>query len=261
VTSDHPTLHVVEHGDGTPLVLLGSLGSTTAMWQPQFDGLADRFRCLAIDLPGHGASPTAAGGDSVTIASLADGVIDVLDRLGLHRVAVAGLSIGGMMALQLAAAHPERLTGVVALCTSAHLPSVESWRERATLVRTATNGAEAIAPTIVGRWFTPAFAAAHPDDVAAMEAMIGSVDPEGYARCCEAIGAMDLRPSLPTIDVPLLVIAGDADPSTPPDHGRAIATAAPLARFAVVPAAHLASWERSDDVNRLIAGFLEEGQT
>jgi 3-oxoadipate enol-lactonase len=81
---------------------------------------------------------------------------------------------------------------------------------------------------------------------------------EGYAGCCEAIDAMDLRAVVGSIRTPALVIAGDADPATPPPHGRAIAEAIPDAEFTIVPgAAHLAAVEQADHVIALILNFLE----
>jgi pimeloyl-ACP methyl ester carboxylesterase len=87
--------------------------------------------------------------------------------------------------------------------------------------------------------------------------MISGISAEGYAGCCEAIASMDLRPGLSSIAVPTLVVAGRQDPSIPPEHGKAIAAAVPGARFELLdPAAHLASVERADAVNALIAKHL-----
>ncbi len=120
-------------------------------------------------------------------------------------------------------------------------------------------GAGAVAAAVVGRWLTPDYAADHPDEVAELEAMIASTDAEGYAACCEAIAAMDLRAGLPSIAVPTLVIAGTADPATPPEHGELIASLVPGARFELVDAAHLACWEAADAVNALLQDHLTGG--
>ena len=86
--------------------------------------------------------------------------------------------------------------------------------------------------------------------------MVSSADAEGYASCCEAIAEMDLRDDLPRIAAPTLVVAGTDDPSTPPEHGELIATLIPGARIEILEAAHLASWERADEVNALLAAHL-----
>jgi 3-oxoadipate enol-lactonase len=87
--------------------------------------------------------------------------------------------------------------------------------------------------------------------------MIAATDPGGYAACCEAIAAMDLRAGLPSVRAPALVLSGAQDPSIPPSHGRVIADAIPGSRYELLdPAAHLATVERADAVNQLIADFL-----
>jgi pimeloyl-ACP methyl ester carboxylesterase len=110
---------------------------------------------------------------------------------------------------------------------------------------------------VLGRWFTAGYAESHPGLVASYRAMISGIDAEGYAGCCEAIAAMDLRGGLPGISAPTLVVAGRQDPSIPPEHSQAIAAAVTGARLEILdPAAHLASVERADAVTSLIAEHL-----
>lgn len=246
---------VTEADHGPFVVWLGSLGSTAAMWDPQVDAFEDRCRCVLIDHPGHGASPAAPG--PYTIDGLADDVVSVLDRLAIDRAHFAGLSIGGMIAISLATRYAARVDRLALLCTSAHLGPPEGWHERAATVR--ADGPKAVATAVVGRWFTPAYAERHPEEVDDMVAMISSVDPEGYAACCEAIAAMDLRDALSGIAAPTVVIAGSEDPAASPQHSKTIASLIPRARLAIVDGAHLSSWERADDVNHLLAAhFLSE---
>ena len=106
---------------------------------------------------------------------------------------------------------------------------------------------------MLARWFTPGFA-----DVGPYREMLLSVDPEGYARCCDALARWDVRDALGAVRAPTLVIAGADDPSTPPDDGRAARRGAiPGARFEVIDqAAHIASVEQADVFNRLIEEHL-----
>jgi 3-oxoadipate enol-lactonase len=114
---------------------------------------------------------------------------------------------------------------------------------------------------VVGRWFTPAFAERHPDVVGRLREGLLAVPPEGYAGCCEALAELDLRPDLATIAAPTLVLAGEEDPATPPEHGQAIAAAIPQAEFELVAcAAHLASVERAELVTALLLRFLQNDQ-
>ena len=120
-------------------------------------------------------------------------------------------------------------------------------------------GVGAIADAVLGRWFTPGFAGAHPDVIERMRGILAATPREGYAGCCEAIAEMDLTPDLPSIAAPTLVIAGEQDPATPPEHGRRIADLIPGARFEVVsPAAHLATIERPDLTTAMILRFLSD---
>ncbi len=247
-------LHAERAGRGSgPVVLwLGSLGSTTTMWDPQIAALGERARCVLVDLPGHGASAVAP--PPYTIGGLAGGVVAALDRLEVERAHVVGLSIGAMIAMAMAARHGDRVDHLALLCTSAQLGPPSRWHERAATVR--AEGTKAIATTVVGRWLTPSYAAAHPDVVEDLVAMVSSADAEAYAACCEAIAEMDLRDDLPRIAAPTLVVAGTVDPSTPPEHGELVAALIPGARIEILEAAHLASWERADEVNALLAAHL-----
>ncbi len=240
---------------GTPLLLLGSLGTTLAMWEPQRQALAERRRLIRADHRGHGGSPVPDG--PYTIEDLGGDALALLDRLGVRRASYCGLSLGGMVGMWLAAHAPERIDRLVLLCTSAHPPNAGAYLERAAAVR-AAGSPRVVADSVVERWFTPALASERPDVVAAHRAMIAATPAEGYAGCCEAIAALDLRDALARIEAPTLVIAGADDPATPPDEGLAIAEAIAGARLEVVAdARHLASVQQAGAVNRLIGDHLD----
>jgi 3-oxoadipate enol-lactonase len=239
---------------GAPvLVMSHSLGASLAMWQPQVDALADRFRVVCYDHRGHGRSPVPPG--PYEIADLGADLIALLDRLGVARAHVCGLSIGGMVGLWAAARHPDRIDRLVVLCTSALLGPPDGWRDRAALV--LARGTEAVADGHLARWLTPGFVAEHPELWAELRAMLVATDPEGYAASCGAIERMDLRADLAAIRAPVLAVAGADDPATPPEHLVRIAESIPGGRVEVVAgAAHLASLEKADEVTALIAGHL-----
>jgi 3-oxoadipate enol-lactonase len=160
-----------------------------------------------------------------------------------------------MVGMWLAANAPGRIDALGVCCTTAHFPQPEPWTQRAATVR--ADGMAAIAEQVVGRWFTPAFARRDPAIPARFAATLETVTPEGYAGCCEAIAAMDLRPPLPAITAPTLVIAGSEDPATPPWHGAVIARAIPGARLRVVRgSAHLANVSAAGEVTAALTGHL-----
>lgn len=252
-------VHAVQDGaeDAPVLILSPSLGSTVAMWEPQLAALTGRFRVIRYDPRGHGGSPVPAG--PYAIAELGADLLALLDRLGAPRAHLAGLSLGGMTAMWVAAHHPERVATLTLLCTSAQLGPAQAWAERAALVR--GQGSAAVAAAVVERWFTPAWAARHPVEVRRYQAMIGATSAEGYASCCSAIEAMNLIPALPQITAPTLVIAGEQDPSTPPEHARRIVAGIPGARLEVLAeAAHLANVEQPQAVNQLLLAHLVGGR-
>jgi 3-oxoadipate enol-lactonase len=241
--------------DAPVVVLSNSLGTSLAMWDPQRDTLSG-YRVVRYDTRGHGRSPVP-GGPS-TIADLGDDLVALLDRLEIERASLVGVSLGGMVSLWVAAHHPDRVERLAPCFTSAQLGPPELWRERSALV--LQKGTEALADTLLGRWFTPAFAAREPEVVASMRAIIASTPGEGYASCCNAIEMMDLRPDLQLIVAPTLVIAGAVDPSTPPEHGALIAAGIHGAEFRVLAdSAHLGNIEQREAFDAALLGHLEGG--
>jgi len=237
-----------------PVLILGnSLGTTREMWEPQLARLGEHFRLLRYEHRGHGGSPAPPGPYSV--ADLGADVLRVLDDFGVTRAAYCGLSLGGMVGMWLAANAPGRIGALAVCCSTAHFPQPALWTQRAVTVR--AEGMAAIAGPVVGRWFTPAFTRADPATTARFVATLETVTPEGYAGCCEAIAAMDLRPALPAITAPTLVIAATEDPATPPWHGAVIARGIPGARLRVVRgAAHLANVSAAGEVTAALSGHL-----
>ncbi|MGH3972266.1 MAG: alpha/beta fold hydrolase, partial [Pseudonocardiaceae bacterium] len=159
------------------LVLAGPLGSTMQIWQPQVEALVDRFQILRYDHRGHGGSPVSDG--PYAIADMAIDVVALLDQLGIERAAFCGLSLGGMVGIWLAAHAPERLSSLVLCSTTAHYDDPGPYLERAASVRWV--GTVAIASKVVAGWFTPEWAAAHPEVVEQATQMIAGTSDEGYA--------------------------------------------------------------------------------
>lgn len=250
-------IHHVDEGprEAPVLVLAGSLGSTVEMWQPQVAPLAERFRLIRVDHRGHGGSTVPPG--PYGMADLAGDVLALLDRLGLDRVAWCGLSMGGCVGMYLASEAPERISRLTLCCTSSYWPDASVWSDRIAAVESGGTGA--IAEAVVSRWFTPAFAAAHPDVVADAVRQVTDTPDGGYAACCAALRDFDHRARLGAITAPTLVIAGSADPSTPVEpHARTIVDGIPGARLEVLDAAHLATIEQSDQATALIAAHSRE---
>jgi 3-oxoadipate enol-lactonase len=247
--------HRLDGPPGAPiLVLSGSLGTDLTMWDRLLVPLRERYRTLTYDLRGHGQSGVPPG--PYAMSDLGEDLLSLMDQLEIERASLCGLSIGGMISMWIAANAPERVDGLIVCCSSAHMDPEAGYGERARAVR--RDGLEPIADSVIGRWFTGRFIRENPVLVGDMRARLCAVPPEGYAGCCEAIDGMDLRGALRAIRARTLVVAGEADPATPPDHGRAIAEAVPDAELIVLPgAAHLAPVEQPEDTAALILDFLD----
>ena len=245
--------YVLEGPESAPVIAFSnSLGTTTAMWDEQVAALRGDFRCLRYDTRGHGRSnlPT----NHFTLDDLAGDLAALLGALGIGRAHVVGLSLGGMTGQALAAQRHDLVDRLVLVATAAHLPPKDLWLDRAAMVR--AKGMEAVAGNVVQRWFTPPSQTSEGAD-ATRRRLVEEISAEGYAACCEAIGAMDLRARIGAIRAPTLVIAGAEDPATPPAMGREIASLVPGAEFTTVAdAAHMIAVERPRELTALIRGFL-----
>ncbi|MEV6840477.1 3-oxoadipate enol-lactonase [Streptomyces sp. NPDC051133] len=226
--------HRAEGPVSAPPLLLGpSLGTSLALWDQVAPELSTGHRVVRWDLPGHGASAADLIGPGATVGDLAALVLSLADSLGIDRFAYAGVSLGGAVGLHLAVHHPERLTSLAVLCSSADFGGSTAWRERAARVR--RDGLGWLADNADARWFTPGFT------VPRLVRDHREADPRAYAACCDALAAFDLRDRLGDIAVPTLLVAGRQDPATPPAHLRQIADAVPHATLVELPgASHLA---------------------
>ncbi|HEX3835025.1 MAG TPA: 3-oxoadipate enol-lactonase [Solirubrobacteraceae bacterium] len=248
-------LHHEQTGSADAPVLLmgGSLGTNLAMWDPQLPVLTGRH-VIRFDHRGHGRSPAPPG--PYSIADLGADVLALIDRLGIERADYCGLSIGGMVGQWLAINAPQRIGRLVLICTSPDTLNPDAFQDRARTVRDA-GSTEVVADAVVANWFTQPYADGHPDVIARHRQMIVDTPVEGYAACCEAIAGHNVRARLSQITASTLVIAAAGDRAIPPSQGEAIAAGVPGSKLQILdPAAHIASVERADSVNALIAQHL-----
>jgi 3-oxoadipate enol-lactonase len=238
---------------GAPVVVLShSLGSDLSMWAPQLAALEGSFHVLRYDGRGHGQ--TTVRREPCTIAELGGDVLRLLDALALERVHFCGLSIGGLIGMWLGVHAPKRIASLVLSNTAARIGTAETWNARIEAVR--KDGMAAIAPTVVGRWFTPAFRERSPAVVAAALRTLAATPAEGYVACCAAIRDADASGDLGTIRAPTLVVAGSSDPATTPADGRLLAEGIAGAKYVELPASHLSNLEAFERFNAELVRFL-----
>ena len=113
-----------------------------------------------------------------------------------------------------------------------------------------------VAESVVERWLTPAYRSAHPQETRSVLTMLESANPQGYIACCAAVRDADLRPDLPLLRVPCLVLAGTHDASIPLTDAQFLAKTIPVAQFVEVAAAHLSNIEAQKEFDRQVLQFL-----
>lgn len=236
--------------DAPALVLLNSIGTDMDLWDGMMPYLRDRFTLLRIDTRGHGASIADPG--DFTLAMLADDALAVADAAGFRRFSLAGVSLGGMIGMELALRAPGRIGKLVPICTSAAMDSA-SWSDRIAKVR--SEGMAAIAGLAMGRFLSDA---AEPALFDSVHRQLLAMDPQGYAGCGAAIRDMDLADRISGIAAPTLVVTGTRDTSTPFEgHGEHLVARIHGAAHVSLKAAHLAPLEAPEALARVLISFLE----
>jgi 3-oxoadipate enol-lactonase len=236
------------------LVFSHSLACDHSMWEPQMAAFGD-FRILRFDTRGHGASAAPAG--DYTLELLADDLKALLDALSIRSCHFVGLSMGGMIGQQFALRHPGRFASMTLADTTSRYPAEARavWDERLALVR--SRGMDAIVPSTLERWFTPAFREREPATVAHIGQLIRTTPVAGYAGCAVGISRINLTARLGSIDCPALVVVGDSDMGTPRPMAEEIVRALPGSRLQVIEqAAHLSNVEQPVEFNRVLRQFL-----
>ena len=251
---DDIEVHYQVRGRGAPLLMLMGMGASGDMWGDEFlSRLARAFRLILVDNRGTGATPRGAA--PYSIAQLAADGVGVLDAEGLSAAHVFGVSMGGMIAQELAVGYPERVTGLVLGCTShgglrAVPPRPEAFEGLAG-GRPGERGASLVV--------TPEFAQRRPGLLArmAVRAMARPTPPAVVREQFTAITRFDVSRRLHRITAPTLVITGDRDVLIPPANSRLLARAIPGAQGVIVKdTGHCFFWEAPDRAANAITAFL-----
>lgn len=254
VESGQARLSVLIEGEaGKPWLLLSnSLGADLHMWDDQMPLLARTHRVIRYDTRGHGQSSAPEGPWSLEM--LVADMTAVLDHAGAQRADVMGLSMGGMTALGLALAHPDRVGRMIVCDARADNPPtfVASWDDRITAVR--AGGMESVVDGTLARWFS-ANCPKGPRDRAA--AMLRATSEAGYIGCAQALKGLDYLKDLGKITAPVLYIVGAEDMGVPRDVMAAMAAATPNADFVALPGlAHVPNMEDPAAFDAVVGPWL-----
>src|SRR5699024_5899691 len=133
----------------------------------------------------------------------------------------AGVSVAGVIGLELAVRHPDRLGSLTVICSAAKIGDAATWAQRAAQVR--AQGTPSLVDGSARRWFAPGFLDRDPASGGRLLGELADVDDESYAALCEMLGGFDARERLGLIAVPTLVLAGRDDAVVPVDDARVVA--------------------------------------
>jgi len=236
-------------GEATPIVFLHGVGSDKSVWRPQLEHFGATRGAIAFDYPGYGDSDPAPQG--TTRDDYAAAILSAMRELGLERAHVCGLSLGGVIAIAMHHAAPDRCASLILADTFAAHPEGRAIYER----------------SLAGSSDLPAMADARVDVLLAQPAdphvrrevveTMSRIDPAAYRIGAEAVWLADQRDRAAAIRVPTLIICGDEDRPTPPDLSRELHAMIAGSRLAMIPnAGHLTNLEQPDAFNRLVGEFV-----
>lgn len=241
--------------DGPPLVLLHAIGTDAGMWAPQMVALRRAHRVVAVDLPGHGDS--AEVDSAASTAAFAAKLAQTLDGLGIARCDLLGLSLGGMVAVAFASAHPERVSRLIACDLRLDAPEDYQALWDRLIARAENEGMAAVAAFMTERWFGSGARAANPM-VAEIAAMLRRTPAAGFTLAARAIQALDLLPQAAAIAAPALLLAGSEDGVLPQVMAE-LAGAMPRAHLEILAGAgHLSNIDQPAAFTAAVLAFLSE---
>lgn len=246
------------HGSGKAVVFIHDRAGSHEVWRAQVPALAGTNRVVLFDSRGAGRSYSGQVVDGYTTELLADDVVALLDVLDIDKATLVGLSMGGGVAQMCALRHPDRVAALVLVSTSPHFS--ESTRAR---MRGEADEIEQVglrreqAEIMTARWFSTAFAEAHPETVAAVcEGVLGYA-PDVLAARSRANAERDFTARLPEITCPALFVAGAADPMGPTAHAATYALGLRDLQVQLIEGcSHLVPVEAAQEFNRVLADFV-----
>ena len=232
-------------GDRTPIVFLHGVGSDKSVWKPQLDYFRQSRRALAFDYPGYGESEAAP---DATRDDFASAMLAAMDALGIDHAHICGLSLGGVVAIAVHSAAPDRCASLILADSFAVHPQGQAIYERGVAASADMRG---LAEARIG-----ALLVSEEPRAAAIETMV-RIDPEAYRTGARAVWLADQRERAAAIRVPALVICGDEDAITPPALSEELASLIPSSKLQILKgASHLANLDKPAEFNRLIDDFL-----
>jgi pimeloyl-ACP methyl ester carboxylesterase len=256
VTTKFGSAGLDEAGSGAPVLLLHGFPLDRSLWSAQLAAPPAGARLIAVDLPLFGES---AGAEIPSLDHWADWCIAVCDSLGIDKVVIGGLSMGGYLAFAIWRRHRERVRALVLADTRAGADTDEGKEKRLAMKELATvEGAGAVAAAMMPGMVGKTTRASRPQVVDILDTMMRTTSVRAIHDALDAMRTrVDSTPTLATIDVPTLIICGDEDALTPVKESEAMHRAIPQSQLAIIPGAgHASCLEHPAAFNALLSGFL-----
>lgn len=245
------------HGQGPALALVHGLGLNRAMWQWQLPALVPHFTVLTYDLLGHGESGKPAGAPNLTMFS--EQLLRVMEHGGFERAAIAGFSLGGMIARRFALDHPDRLSALAILHSAHDRTPAEREAIMKRVRQVEASGPASTVEAALERWFTADFRSANAGVMELVRGWIMSNDPAVYPGIYRVLaeGDAELARAIERIACPTLVMTGDEDFGNSPEMAKRMASRIPGAREVILPGLrHMALAESPRAFNEALVSFL-----
>ena len=253
--ADSIGLNYVDQGDGAVVLLIHGVGSDLESWDGVLAGLSDQRRYVRFDLRGHGLSERTPG--PYSLDGFAKDAMALLDHLQIERAAIVGFSLGGLIAQAVALNHPDRLNSLTLVSTvGGRTPEEQACADERVEIL-AQNGALGHLANAVDRWFTPEFAAAHPEVLEARHQKSLNNDPDCYVAAYRVLAGNDLGNQLGAIKSPTLIMTGENDIGSSPRMARFMHDQIGGSELHILPhLKHSVLLEAPDQVATLIEKFL-----
>lgn len=252
------TIHYTDTGSGKPVILLHGYPLDSRIWDGQVDVLAERYRVIAPDFAGFGRSTAAK---PFTIPSMANDIRQLATELGALPCAVAGLSMGGYVALAWVKLCPTDIKALMIVDSKPQADSAEARQNRNRMIELAgTGGASAIADQMLKSLLTPQTLSNDPQMVQRLRQIIEDQPVQTLQWAQAAMrDREDLSDFVTSIADPTLILVGEKDPLTTPEMARALHATVSQSRLAIIPeAGHLPTLERPRETAEAMRRFLDE---
>lgn len=252
-------LHFIKQGSGPAVVLSHALGSSLHMWNEVAAILQDHFTVMRYDHRGHGLSEIVSS--PFDLYDMTDDALVLIQDVFGEPVHFVGLSMGGMVAQDMAARHPQWIKSIVIANSASYYDDMAKSMWNARIQNVLNSGVSSIAEGAMQRWFTPEFCVdmqnGGADRVRGLRAELEKCNSQSYAASCAAVAAIDFRQSNENISCPTLIIAGERDEATPPHMSETIFQTIAGAQLQSIPAAHLSAVEQPAQFAKLVLSFLK----